>query len=145
VTKLDTTHPVTGGGHGVDDHRFTIGTALLLHHHGVRAGGDEAAGENPRGGRRLQRLRHGTGGDALAHAQPRAGGGHVGAAHGVAVHRRVVCRRHIDSRTHVVRQNPAQRLRGRQDLRGRQGLRRSEQTLQRHIRVDQGGGSRTHG
>ena len=106
-------NPLAGPGHGVDTHHAAIKChALLLHHHRVGAGRHLAASKDAGRGARLKRLADVAGGDSLRHRQQRAGGGHVGAAQRVTVHRRVVLRRHVQCRQHIGGQHPPQRVEG---------------------------------
>jgi hypothetical protein len=90
----------------VDEHAVAVEAAQLLHHHRVGAVGDGRAGEDAGGGARRQRVADAAGRDALGDHQPRAGGGHVGTAQRVAVHRRVVEGRHVEAGDLVDREHP---------------------------------------
>jgi hypothetical protein len=81
--------------HMVDLHHALAGMlAQLLHHHRVGPFRQRRAGEDARRRAGGERRADAAGGDALRHRQARAGRRHVGRAHGVAVHGRVVERRH---------------------------------------------------
>ena len=89
--------------------------AEFLHHHGVGAGRHRRAGKDARRRTRLQGGADGAGGNALADRQADAGSSHVGAAHGITIHRRIVERRDRYGRPLGNGQNAASG--------GRQGLR----------------------
>ncbi len=79
----------------------------LLHHDGIAARRDRRAGEDARGRARRQHGRPLAGGDAQGHRQHARQCRDVGAAHRVAVHLRIVQRRHVDQRHHGSRQDRA--------------------------------------
>jgi hypothetical protein len=81
---LKVTHPASG-------------IAQLLHHHRIGARRHRRAGEDARRRAGGQRRADAAGGDALRHRQARAGHRHVGGTQRIAVHGRVVERRHSDA------------------------------------------------
>ena len=81
---------------GIDRHDLSLGDAVFLHQHRIRTRRHRRTGEDARSGAWLERFADRPGGDALRHRQRHARRGHVGDAHGVAVHRTVVEWRHGD-------------------------------------------------
>ncbi|MPN30434.1 hypothetical protein SDC9_177905 [bioreactor metagenome] len=95
------------GGDGVDAHLAVHLLGVFLHDDGVRTQRHGRAREDACRRARLQWLAHMTCGNTLADRQQRARLRHVGAAHGVAVHRRVVERRHLQCRDGIAPQHAA--------------------------------------
>ncbi len=95
--------------HDIDDDIITLMRTQLLHHHGVSTRRHRRAGEDACGSTRCQRMADTACGNALCDAQARAGGGHVGATHGIAIHRAVIQRRHGDGGYQRSRQHAAAR------------------------------------
>ena len=114
----------------VDDNAHGAVGAAFLHDDSVGAGGDRGAGEDACGSSRLQRRPQRAGRDALADRQADAGGGDVGCAHGIAVHRRIVERRHGHVRLLRQGQNAAGSGSQRQRACFRDRLRRGQQFFQ---------------
>ena len=110
-------YPVAAPGHGVDTHARGAAFAfqrlgVFLHHHGVGTRRHGRAGEDPGGTAGGQRLGRVAGGDALRHRQLHAGPGDVDGAHGVAVHRGVVLRRHLQLGHQILREHAAVGIEG---------------------------------
>ena len=72
-----------------------IKLALLLHHHRIRAFGNQRSGKDTRYRARLQRLPDMACWYALGHRQRRMAAGAVGGAYGIAIHLRVIHRGHV--------------------------------------------------
>ncbi len=105
--------PLTWLRHGVDAHAVVAhNLALLLHHDRVGACGHLGAGKDARCRAGQQRRTDMPRRDALRQRQHGAGRRHVGSAYCIAVHRRVVLRRHVDQRDHVLRQHAAEGVEG---------------------------------
>ena len=80
--------------HVIDRHTLAGVLATFLHDHRVSAGRDRCAGEDAGGRTRLQVGADGAGRNALRHRQCRTDGSDISGTHRVAIHRRVVERRH---------------------------------------------------
>ena len=100
--------PLPRRGNTQDAHGLLAGRlGVFLHHHRVGAGRDRRAGEDAGDAAGRQRLRGAAGGNALADRQGHAFVGDLAAAHGIAVHRAVVLRRHLQRGHEILRQHAA--------------------------------------
>ena len=91
----------------VDHHAGLAVLAEFLHHHGISPGGNRRTGKDARRRARLQRGADRAGRNALADRQADALGADVGKTHSIAVHRRVIERRHGHGRVLGNSQNTA--------------------------------------
>ena len=130
--------PFAGLRQMIHGQQVALDGAEFLHHHGIGAGRQRRPGENARRRARREHLADAAGGNALGHFQVRARGRDVGAAQGVAVHRGVVQRRHVERRVQRLRQHPPRRGLGRHRLGLAQRLRAGQQTGQGLVEIEHG-------
>jgi hypothetical protein len=97
---------------GLDVHGVALYAAQFLRHHGVQPGGHNRAGHDAQALARAHLPGKGRAGISVPTLRSSVGAprSQRGAGEGVAVHRRVVVRRHVDGRDHVGRQHAAQCL-----------------------------------
>ena len=138
-------NPLAGGGGCVNRNGLPTVAAgggqhtVFLHHHRVGTRWNRRAGEDAGSRAHLQWCTRHPGGDALRHRQC-AAALHIGAAQGVAVHRAIVLRRHLQVRDHVLGQHAPIGVQGGEQFLALGGSGHGGQQLgQRRVQGKQGG------
>ena len=110
-----------------------VHAAILLHDHGIGPLRDGGTGEDTGHGASLQGHAHAARGNPLGYGQRAFGAQHILRPHGIAVHRAVVVRRHLQARHDGLSEHATIGLSGVHALELHQRLGRSQQLRYRAV------------